>query len=182
MRRGLLSLIVFCLSLVLCAAILIVFQRIDQQEHVDTVEQIEAPCEKEEIGDVSDIVSIEVDAVPEDWDSDSENDGFVIYITFYDKHGGTVQFKDIEYTIRVKIFKAEVDPNGNMVKGELLHDFCCPPVRMTSSSDVSRPQGGIEIYLRLSDYAGEWGMIEVEVEIPEVGTFSAVDEEVPLSL
>lgn len=182
MRRGLLSFIVFCLSLVACAAILIVIPRIDQEEHVGAVEQFEAPCEEEEIGNVSDIVSIEVDAVPKDWDSDAENDGFVIYITFYDKHGSTVQFKDTEYTIRVKIFKAEVDPNGSMVKGELLYDFCCPPVRMTSSSDVSGPHGGIEIYLKLSDYAGEWGMIEVEVEIPEVGTFSAVDEEVPLSL
>jgi len=181
MRRGLLSLVVFCLSLVVCVAVLIVSPRIDQQEHAGDVKEIESP-EKEEIGNVSDIATIEVSAIPKDWNSDTENDGFVLYITFYDEHGNTVQFKDTEYTIRVKIFKAEVDTNGNMVKGELLYDFCCPPVRMTSSSDVSEPHGGIEIYLKLSDYAGEWGMIEVEVEIPEVGIFYAVDEAVPLSL
>lgn len=168
---------VFWVSLAVCIAFLAVISEVDQ--HVD-VEEMKDSGKEESMGDVSDIVSIEVQAVPKDWYSGAENGGFVVYITFYDEHGNTIEFKDTEYTVRIKIFNAETDSRGNVVKGELLFDFCCPPIKKTSSSDVSEPNG-IEIYLNPSKYTGE-GIIEVEVEIPGVGTFYAAGEAVPLSL
>ena len=116
--------------------------------------------------------------VREDWDADGKNDGLVLYITFYDENGSTVEFTDTEYTVRIKIFGANVDSDSNIVKGELLYDFCCPPVRKRSSREVSVLYGGIEMYLNLS--TEEWEIVEVEVEIPGVRMFSA-EEAVPLS-
>ncbi len=180
MRRGLLPFVVFLLSLTAFIMFAVMNPEPDLKPNTDTEKEVEPSVEVEEvIGDVSDIKSIEVDAVPENWDSDQEQDGLVLYITFYDEHHNTIQFRNTEYILRVKIFRAGLDSQGNMVKGELLYDFCCPPVRKTSSFEVSRPYGGIRIYLRLSDYANQFWVVEIEVEIPGTGIFTA-SSQVPL--
>lgn len=174
MGKKLLPLVVFWISLAFCIAVLAMNSEVAQRIDSDVAEK----TEKVLIGDVSDIVSVKVHAVLKDWDGDGKNDGLVLYITFYDTHGSTVEFTDTEYRVRIKIFRADVDSHSNIVKGELLYDFCCPPVRKTSSHDVSVLGGGIEMYVDLS--TEEWGIVEVEVEIPGVKTFSA-EEAVPLS-
>ena len=180
MEKKLLPLVVFWLALVLCIAVLAMNSEVAQRTDLDVTEETEnAETENIVIGDVTDIVSIKAHVVVKDWDADGKNDGFVLYITFYDENGSTVEFTDTEYTVRIKIFGASVDLDSNIVKGELLYDFCCPPVRKTSSHDVSVRGGGIEMYLDLP--TEEWGIVEVEVEIPGVRTFSA-EEVVPLSL
>ena len=179
MEKRFLPLVVFWLALVLCIAVLAMNSEVAQETHSDIKEKENVETEIIPIGDVTDIVSIKPHAVVKDWDADGENDGFVLYITFYDENGSTVEFTDTEYTVRIKIFGASVDSDSNIVKGELLYDFCCPPVRKRSSHDVSVRGGGIEMYLDFS--TEEWGIVEVEVEIPGVRTFSA-EEAVPLSL
>ena len=174
MGKKLLPFVVFGISLVFCIAVLAMNSEIAQRTDLDVTEE----TEQVSIGEVSDIVSIRVHAVPKDWDGDGKNDGLILFITFYDNHGSTLEFTDTEYSVRIKIFGADVDSHSNIVKGELLYDFCCPPVRKTSSYEVGLSCGGIEMYVDLS--AQEWGIIEVEVEIPGVGTFSA-EEAVPLS-
>jgi len=178
MGKKLLPFVAFWLALVLCIAILAMNSEVTQKTDLDVTEEIEnVETEKMPIGDVSDIVSIKIHAVREDWDADGKNDGLVLYITFYNNYGSTVEFTDTEYTVRIKIFGANVDSHSNIVKGELLYDFCCPPVRKRSSREVDVLYGGIEMYLDFP--TEEWG-VEVEVEIPGVRIFSA-EEAVPLS-
>lgn len=174
MGKKLLPFVVFGISLAFCIAVLTMSSEIAQETDSDVAEE----TEKGPIGDVSDIGSISVHAVPKDWNGDGKNDGLVLYITFYDNHDDTLEFTDTEYRVRIRIFGADVDSHSNIVRGELLYDFCCPPVRKTSSHDVSVRGGGIEMYVDLS--TEEWGIVEVEVEIPGVRTFSA-EEAIPLS-
>lgn len=169
MRKDFASVVVLCLALVVCIAVIRLKSHQPAEEIID---------ERVAFGDVSDIVSITVDVVPENWDADPEKDGFMLYITFYDERDTIIAFKGTEYSIRIKIFKAEADSNGNTVKGELLYDLCCPPVRKTSSSEVREPHG-VKMFLTFSDDV-EWVTVEVEVEIPGVGTFSDADEGVPV--
>ena len=71
-----------------------------QRTDLDVTEEIEnVETEKMPIGDVSDIVSIKTHVVVKDWDADGKNDGFVLYIIFYDENGSTVEFTDTEYTV-----------------------------------------------------------------------------------
>lgn len=167
MRKDFASVVVLCLALAVCIVVIRFHQ--PAEEIID---------ERVAFGDVSDIVSITVDVVPENWDADPEKDGFMLYITFYDERDTIVAFKGTEYSIRIKIFKAEADSNRNTVKGELLYDLCCPPIKKTSSSEVCKPHG-VKMFLTFSDDV-EWVTVEVEVEIPGVGTFSDADEGVPV--
>ncbi len=167
MRKDFASVVVLCFALAVCiVAIRLKSPQPGTEETAD---------ERVVFKDVSDIVSITVDVVPENWDADPEKDGFMLYITFYDERDTIIAFKDTEYSIRIKIFKA--DSNGT-VKGELLYDLCCPPVKKTSSSEVRKPHG-VKMFMTFSDDV-EWVTVEVEVEIPGVGTFSDADEGVPV--
>jgi hypothetical protein len=177
MEKRFLPLVVFWLALALCIAVLAMNSEVAQKTHSDIKETENVETEIIPIGDVTDIVSIKTHVVVRDWDADGKNDGLVLYITFYDEHGSTVEFTDTEYTVRIKIFGANVDSHSTIVRGELLYDFCCPPVRKRSSHEVGALGGGIEMYV---DLPTEWVIIEVEVEIPGVRTFSA-EETVPLS-
>jgi hypothetical protein len=127
---------------------------------------------------VADIARITLQTAPVNLDSNSNPDGFIVYITFHDKNGNPVRFEDTEYRIRVTIFKGVKDSQDTITKGKLLFDFCCPPIKKISSDEVETQ--GIEIVLNLSE-PHQLGIIEVEVEIPGVGVFHAVKEGVPLS-
>ncbi len=174
----------FCVSLALCIAVLTVYSQSVQEKNERTPEEPEATEAAEAAegltADLSVITSIAVQAVPMDWDGDAEKDGLMLYITFYDAQGKRIEFEDTEYSIRIRIYKAEPGSDGTMVKGALLYDFCCPPIKKMSSHEVSARRG-IKISLTLSDHAGEWGIIGAEVDIPGVGIFYAEGEPVPLS-
>lgn len=158
------SVVVLFIALAVCIAVI----RLDQPD----VDYVDEPVT---VKDVSAIASITVTIVPENWDDDPEKDGFMLYITFYDEQNNIIMFKDTEYAIRIKIFEV-TDPQST-VKGELLYDLCCPPIKKTSSSEVREPNG-VKMILIFSDDV-EWVSVEVEVEIPGVGTFSGADD-VPL--
>ena len=172
--RKLASIGVFLISLTVCIALLVVSSDLLERSIPEKTSFIEQWNEDENVsGDVADIVSVEADAIMKDWDGDGAPDGFTLYITFFDDIGYKVEFNDTEYTIRIKIFAAEVVSNHTVVRGELLYDFCCPPIRKKSSLDVSTQQG-IEVYLNLSDH--EWIIVAVEVEISGVGVFHTEKE------
>ena len=156
--------VIFFIALAACIAVI----RVNQP----TIDYADEPVL---FKDVSEIAFITVDIVPKNWDDDPEKDGFMLHITFYDEQNNSIMFKDTEYAIRLKIFEM-TDPQS-AVKGELLYDMCCPPVKKIGSSAVREPNG-VKMILAFSD-AVEWVFVEVEVEIPGVGTFSGADE-VPL--
>jgi hypothetical protein len=171
MRKPLALFMVLCISV----AITILMIKVSVQE---SAEVLSPPCTEELTTSIADITSIALQIASKDLDSDGNPDGFIVYITFLDKRGTPVRFEDTKYRIRVTIFEAVKDSHGAITKGELLFDFCCPPITKTTSSEVE--QQGIEILLNLSE-PDQLGIIEVEVEIPGVGVFHAVKEGVPLS-
>ncbi|MBU7010908.1 MAG: hypothetical protein HXS46_09470 [Theionarchaea archaeon] len=170
----------FCVFLAVCIAVLAVYSQVIKERKVEVSEEFEPEEPESPAGHVSVVTSIEVQAVPENWDDDAAKDGLMLYITFYDEHGNLVEFENTEYSIRIRIYRAEPDSDGTMVKGDILYDFCCPPIKKHSSYQVGT-QGGITISLNLSEHADEWGIIGVEVEIPGIGIFYAEGEPVPLS-
>lgn len=162
------------LFIVLCASVggTIFVMKIPPQEPTKISPQTEKPT-----GTVTDITYITLHTAPKDWNSDTNPDGFIIYITFHDSTGNPVRFENTEYRIRIKIFEAVQDSHGT-TKGELLYDFCCPPIIKTNSHEVEKE--GIEVFLNLSE-PDQTGVIEVELEIQGIGVFKAVKKDVEIS-
>lgn len=125
---------------------------------------------------VSEIVSITASSVIRNWDADAENDGIAVDITFWDDQHDVVSFEGVQCKVIVRIFtlRAALTPE----KDRLVYEGT---FMINGSNDVDAvfhrgiqiPFEDINVDKRKDP---QFGIMEITVEIPNVGRFSASDE------
>jgi hypothetical protein len=107
---------------------------------------------------------------PETRDSDVENDGLLINITFLDEFGLPVGFKNGEYVITTDLYASFKDAHSQRIRGEWLYGLI-----VTAHDSFSLELDGIRIpYEDLPPDIFEKAFLEVMVDIPSGGVFKVV--------
>lgn len=132
-------------------------------------------------GNVAEISTISVIAASRNWDADAEEDGIVIDIIFYDRNHDVILFKGHEFIVTVEIYTTVYNQDFQAQKGRLVYKNT---FHMQSSSEIDTFWGkGLEIpFTQFSIQPGDdqFGIMDVTVEIPGVGTYYGVQEFTPL--
>jgi hypothetical protein len=115
-----------------------------------------------------------VDAMPENWDRDAEDDGIIVYPSLKNKEDETVKFEGIELNVDIELWTTMLDDDWNEVKDELVYKG---EGKIESWRDGNFMfNGGIKVPfddIKTDASDNEYGLLFVRIHTPNNGIFEA---------
>lgn len=118
--------------------------------------------------------SAEVSSVSKNWDSDTEDDGIIIYPGLKDANGNTIKFENIELPVDIEIWTKGYDDNYDEIKIKLIYNKTATIDSWEDGNFLF--DGGIKVSfddIKTNSSDNDIGLLFVTIYTPDGKTYAA---------